>query len=452
MKHIPTNEIIMPERHADVLGYTFIWNNHFLRGIFPDSEELARSYFSSGFIDEIVRLGLFPKTWISDYQNEQFAFIIEHEFITPIIYANEWNFAMLKDAALMVIQIASIARQYNYNMYDCHKLNVLFKNNQPMYVDLGSFIPMTKDSPGWHPYMGFLSSYYYILKMWSDGANMLAKRMMAPAVSLEQVDYLVYHRHIYRICPRLRSLRMSLEKALCYLSSVPNEKIQNYITSTNHGRLISKSVSILKRLVVLFHLSPSMHLCRLEKRIKRLNLRDNNNVEKCLIPNDVISNALSQAGDFHSVTFVDIPSPSSIAEIIAENDIDGTIISIQQDNKLSDYEYTIYKNNNLNLFSVSFKLTKGEVLTRDKFPEKRLLSDLVVVASAGIKENNNYFSALNYLSYITSCIRFSSRKNLCLIQLKSDDKFETLLKERFNITILYPIGQERVILIKENEP
>lgn len=450
MKHIPTNEIIMPERHADVLGYTFIWKNHFLRGIFPDSEELARSYFSSGFVDEIVRLGLFPKTWISDYQNEQFAFIIEHEYITPIIYANEWNFSMLKDAALMVIQIAKIARQYNYNMYDCHKLNVLFRNNQPMYVDLGSFIPMTKDSPGWHPYMGFLSSYYYILKMWSDGANVLAKRMMAPAVSMEQADYLAYQRHIYRIFPRIRSLRMNLEKAICYLSSVPNEKLQNYITSTHRSRVIGKSVSFLKRVVVLFHLSPSMHLQRLEKRIKRLNLRDNNYTEKCLISTDAISNALSQVGNYHSVTFVDIPNPRSIAEIITKNDIVGSIVSIQQNNKLSDHEYLLYKKNKLNISSVSFNLTKGEVLTRGKFPEKRLLSDLVVIISSGIKEKDE-FSALNYLSYITSSIRFSSWEKLCLIHLKSDDKFETLLKEQFDITILNPIGQERVLLIKGKE-
>ena len=48
------------------------------------------------------------KTWIPDFGNEQFARIIEHELITLVIYAQEWNQAILKDAVLMVIGIAKI--------------------------------------------------------------------------------------------------------------------------------------------------------------------------------------------------------------------------------------------------------------------------------------------------------------------------------------------------------
>ena len=34
------------------------------------------------------------KTWIPDFGNEQFARIIEHELITLVIYAQEWNQAI----------------------------------------------------------------------------------------------------------------------------------------------------------------------------------------------------------------------------------------------------------------------------------------------------------------------------------------------------------------------
>ena len=76
MIHIPSNEIKQPQLHADTLGFTFVWQGHFLRGIFPQSVEWAMTYFDSGFINEVVEKGLFPKTWISAFENEQFGMII----------------------------------------------------------------------------------------------------------------------------------------------------------------------------------------------------------------------------------------------------------------------------------------------------------------------------------------------------------------------------------------
>ena len=106
MIYIPTSEIKQPQLHADTLGFTFVWKGHFLRGIYPQSEALAKSYFKTGFLDEVVSHGYFPKTWISEYENELFCMILEHELIQPILFATEWNSAMLKDAALMVIDLA----------------------------------------------------------------------------------------------------------------------------------------------------------------------------------------------------------------------------------------------------------------------------------------------------------------------------------------------------------
>ena len=127
MVYIPSEEIKFPDLHADTLGVTFIWKGHFLRGIYQESVELANSYFETGFLDEIVSKRFFPRTWVSEYENEQFGMILEHELISPVLYATEWNFEMLKDAALMVLEIAQISWKYGFNMVDCHKRNVLFK-------------------------------------------------------------------------------------------------------------------------------------------------------------------------------------------------------------------------------------------------------------------------------------------------------------------------------------
>lgn len=154
--HIPSSEIKHPNGyHSDQLGFTFRWNGHFLRGILPESADFARRYFDSGFVDEICGKGMFPKTWISGFENEEFAFIIEHEMMTPLLYATDWNFSMLRDASALVLEIAKTAKKYGYNMIDCHKLNVMFKYGRPMYVDLGSFIPYKEGSSAWRPYLSF---------------------------------------------------------------------------------------------------------------------------------------------------------------------------------------------------------------------------------------------------------------------------------------------------------
>ena len=96
MVYIPDNQIPSPSFHADDLGFVFKWEGHLLRGIYPNAIEQAKRYFDSGFIKEIVEKKLFPKTWISDFENKQFGLIIEHELIEPVTYATEWNFQMLK--------------------------------------------------------------------------------------------------------------------------------------------------------------------------------------------------------------------------------------------------------------------------------------------------------------------------------------------------------------------
>ncbi|MBO4417857.1 MAG: hypothetical protein J5801_07060, partial [Bacteroidales bacterium] len=83
---IPSEEIKFPDLHLDTLGFTFTWKGHFLRGIYHESVELAKSYFETGFIDEVVSKGLFPRTWVSEFENEQFGIILEHEMLSPVLY------------------------------------------------------------------------------------------------------------------------------------------------------------------------------------------------------------------------------------------------------------------------------------------------------------------------------------------------------------------------------
>ena len=394
MIHIPSSEIKQPGLHADTLGFTFIWQGHFLRGIFPQSVGLAKSYFETGFLDEVVNKGLFPKTWISEYENEQFGMIIEHEMIFPVLYATEWNFSMLKDAALMVLEIAQTGWKFGYNMIDCHKLNVLFRNNHPIYIDLGSFIPRKEGCTGWKPYWSFLQSYYYILDIWKDGACQIAKRTMSPGVMMNIEDYYLYKKPVFRHFRFLFHLQHLCSSSIALLAISDMDSIKK----KRSGLLIVKNA--------INRIKP--HCCqrfkKIKKRVSKINIKeflvkssfDQNNTGFIL---DKIRNVRS----LRSITFIDNPWVDIYGRIINDIGIDR-IISIQQNEQQSEMEYLYLKDANMPVCSTYFQLMNGGFLIRGKFPENRLTSDIVVLTNfnVGCSEvdiHNSFVLLKNYAMF-----------------------------------------------------
>lgn len=165
MQSIRTDEVqFLQKRQRDDTGRVFVWQDRIFRAIFPHQVVYVRTFFSTGFLDDLISHGYFPNTWITDYEMEEYPLILEHERIWPVLYPQEWTFSMLRDAALMVYNVYVVAKKYGFNMRDCHGLNVLFDATTPKFVDLGSFIP--DNCLGWNPYEEFLRFYYYPLKIW----------------------------------------------------------------------------------------------------------------------------------------------------------------------------------------------------------------------------------------------------------------------------------------------
>lgn len=77
-------------------------------------------------------------TEISDYTNEQNEIILRHEKINAVNYPWEWSYGMLKDAALMFIDMNIELAKSGYFTKDSHSFNIIFKNNISCFIDLGS--------------------------------------------------------------------------------------------------------------------------------------------------------------------------------------------------------------------------------------------------------------------------------------------------------------------------
>ena len=436
MIHIPSSEIKQPRLHADTLGFTFVWQGHFLRGIYPSSVPLAKSYFESGFLNDVVDKGLFPKTWVSEFENEQFGMILEHEFVSPVLYATEWNFEMFKDAALMVLDIAQIGWRYGYNMVDCHKLNVLFKNNQPVYVDLGSFVPKESGSTGWNPYSSYLRSYYYLLSMWSDGASTLAKRMMAPGLEFSAQEYYIYKSFFYRCCPELIHWRLLLQEGLCRLATWSDDSM------TVHG----KPLRIAKWIVDKTRLSPSQRLKLIRKKVslKALRMIESPTINTIPLQEGMVAIINEFYADCQSATFINNQHLDYYSLLMQQTNVKN-IVSVQEKDLESSREYRKLRQQKIGICSASFRLQNNTILIRGKYPESRLCSDLAIMPALVVGKGE--FGVHNALVFIEHC-RMFAKKHLVVLVRQNEEELVQQLSDKYKTDVfLVDIDQDFIMVV-----
>ena len=91
-----------------------------------------------------------------------FAVVLEHELIPFVSYPYEWTFEMLRDAALLHLEILLAALDEDMTMKDGTAFNVQWRGAQPVFIDIGSFEPVRGGGP-WIGYRQFCQTFLYPL-------------------------------------------------------------------------------------------------------------------------------------------------------------------------------------------------------------------------------------------------------------------------------------------------
>src|SRR3954464_15170446 len=90
------------------------------------------------------------------------AAVLRHERIPFVSYPYEWTFSMLKDAALLQLDLLLDALDQDLVLKDSTPYNVQFKGARPVFVDVGSFERIRAGEP-WIGYRQFCMLYLYPL-------------------------------------------------------------------------------------------------------------------------------------------------------------------------------------------------------------------------------------------------------------------------------------------------
>ena len=92
--------------------------------------------------------------------------MLKHERIPFVSYPYEWPFSMLKEAALLQLDLNLAALEEDMILKDSSPYNVQFKGSKPVFVDVGSFERLREGEP-WIGYRQFCMLYLYPLLLQS---------------------------------------------------------------------------------------------------------------------------------------------------------------------------------------------------------------------------------------------------------------------------------------------
>lgn len=90
--------------------------------------------------------------------------ILEHARIPFVSYPYEWTFGMLKDAALLQLELLRDALAADMILKDSTPYNVQWSGTRPVFIDIPSFEPLRKGQP-WVGYRQFCELFLYPLML-----------------------------------------------------------------------------------------------------------------------------------------------------------------------------------------------------------------------------------------------------------------------------------------------
>lgn len=128
---------------CDSENRVFELNNIFYRGVFKKTSSVLQ-FINSDLYIELIDFGYIPKTTKSSIKNDNFEVVFEHESANYITYPHEWSFEMHRNACILYLNVFEIAIKHGYILKDGHSYNIVFFNNEPKFVDIGSFVKFDK--------------------------------------------------------------------------------------------------------------------------------------------------------------------------------------------------------------------------------------------------------------------------------------------------------------------
>lgn len=160
-----------PGSFRDRNGRVYSSDGDCIRGLSPHALEQWTALSQKPFFHEHVSRGNLVVTESADvsglpaaYLTNGWAGFLRHERIPFVSYPFEWSFGMLKDAALLHLELLDAALQDGMTIKDGSAYNVQWRGVKPVFIDISSFETSRPGEP-WAGYRQFCQLFLYPLML-----------------------------------------------------------------------------------------------------------------------------------------------------------------------------------------------------------------------------------------------------------------------------------------------
>jgi hypothetical protein len=151
-----------PASFRDPGNQVFYAGGEVLRGLRGAAVEDWRALSATGFFPRLVGEGKLVATEPADRGEHDYDLVLRHERVPFISYPYEWAFSMLRDAALLHLEILDAALAERMTTKDGSAYNLQWRGAAPTFIDVGSFERLREGEP-WAGYRQFCQTMLYPL-------------------------------------------------------------------------------------------------------------------------------------------------------------------------------------------------------------------------------------------------------------------------------------------------
>lgn len=178
-QRIPLSDIrFHPHSFADHQIRLIQFNGQLFRLIKEEKAAFFETLLQNGLLHRLSEQGLLIESERAALQVEGYDLVIRHRKISFNAYPNEWCAAMLKDGMICMIDLAIALAKQGLTLADGHPWNLMYdpENNRPVFVDLGSIMPIYSSS--WSAYDEFCRYCLYPLLLMTSGYDEIGRLLM----------------------------------------------------------------------------------------------------------------------------------------------------------------------------------------------------------------------------------------------------------------------------------
>ncbi|MBI3300320.1 MAG: class I SAM-dependent methyltransferase [Elusimicrobia bacterium] len=189
-----------PGSFRDRNNRVFYQDGRVLRGVSAVALKDWQALSASEFFPAMTRAAkVIPTKRVQEPELGTWDAVLEHEAVPFLSYPYEWPFGMLKDAALLHLELMQAALREGMILKDSSAYNIQWLGAQPTFIDITSFVRLPAGEP-WVGYRQFCSMFLYplMLQAYRNAAFQPWMRGSLDGIASEEFNRILGLRDLWR--------------------------------------------------------------------------------------------------------------------------------------------------------------------------------------------------------------------------------------------------------------